>query len=184
MRSRGNVPEGKLTRENLSGMLDVYASGVTSLEGLQCLPWLTIISVESGELSDISPLRNLQRLREIVLSNNKIQDISPISRGGVDAESPWYIDLSGNPILNLETFELPSLPVPEPSCSNFLLEKHPGTQADREIALSYCARGWAVLWSSTDPNIEHVQCFPDTCTPPLFVEPNPPSTTPDRKLNR
>ena len=175
VRYRANVPTGKFTRENLAKMFDIVASGAKTLEGLQCLPWITELQADLGAISDLSPLTNLRDLRRIDLSYNNIQDISPISRGGVDSETVWSFDLSGNPIRNLEDFELPNLPDPEPYCSEFILQNHSGSTADRNTALSYCAQGWAVAWSNAAPGVGHVQCDPGNCPPPLIVAPSSPN---------
>ena len=170
VRYRANLPTGKLTRENLSEIVDVVATGASSLEGVQCLPWIRNVTAEHGEISDLSPLMNLRRLWHISLRNNRIRDISPISRGGVDAEIPCSFDLSGNPIADLRSFELPNLPAPEQYCSEFLLDDYPGTEADRQVAQSFCDAGWLVYWASTDVAIESISCDPGNCPPPRFIK--------------
>ena len=58
IREQASVLFGKLTKENLAGVTVIGTERASSLEGFQCMPWLEILLVYDGSISDISPVRN------------------------------------------------------------------------------------------------------------------------------
>jgi len=51
---------------------------IVSIEGLQCAKNLTSLAVTYGVVSNLSPLARLEKLRDIQLSHNRIEDLSPL----------------------------------------------------------------------------------------------------------
>ncbi|HYP98428.1 MAG TPA: leucine-rich repeat domain-containing protein [Polyangiaceae bacterium] len=51
---------------------------IVSIEGLQCAKNLTSLTVTYGVVSDLSPLERLDRLRDLNLAHNRIEDLSPL----------------------------------------------------------------------------------------------------------
>ena len=87
-------PEGKLTRNDLAGLTELtpisptrgpalgQTFNVESLEGLQFARNLEVLDLPAdnrGSLSDLSPLSNLTKLREINLNDQKVRDLSPLA---------------------------------------------------------------------------------------------------------
>ncbi len=64
---------------------------------------VTHLELENGQISDLSPLRNMPNLKEIILRGNKITNLSPIE----NMTQITYLDLSQNQIsdiTNLQNF--------------------------------------------------------------------------------
>ena len=147
IRKQANLPTGKLTRENLAGILDAGVDGASSLEGLQCMPWLESVISKQGTIVDLSPLRDLKELYWVDISNNQVRDISPISRPDVPSRDSLKFVLSGNPIQSIDEFFLPGKPG---MCSYFHLVDYPGPASDKDIVVQrFCDEGWPVIWSSS-----------------------------------
>ena len=87
-------PEGKLTKGDLASLTELtpispprgpalgQTFNVESLEGLQFARNLEVLNLPAdnrGSLSDLSPLSNLTKLREINLNDQKVRDLSPLA---------------------------------------------------------------------------------------------------------
>lgn len=55
--------------------LDATGKGITSLEGMQYLTNLTVLHLEDNQISDVSPLAGLRKLRTLNLRRNGITDL-------------------------------------------------------------------------------------------------------------
>jgi hypothetical protein len=90
---------GKVTCRDVcwQGSFDLHRSDIDSLQGLECLPWMTELTTYQGEIQDITPLATLSNLRRLQLANSRITRISALS----ELSSLVYLDLSGNSISDL-----------------------------------------------------------------------------------
>ena len=163
IREQASVLFGKLTKENLAGVTVIGTEGASSLEGLQCMPWLEILLVYDGSISDISPLRELTSLYWVDLSNNQIRDISPMSRSVLPDRADTRYIFSGNPIESIDNFYLPEW---KSGCSYLWLENYPARASDKDIVIDrFCALGWPVVWSSSLIDDSEFRCSVPACPP-------------------
>ena len=123
IRKQANLPTGKLTRENLAGILDAGVDGASSLEGLQCMPWLETVISEHGTIEDVSRLRDLKNLFWVDIRDNRVRDISALSRPDIPSRDALQFDLSENPIDSINEFFLPAKPG---ICSYLHIQDYPG----------------------------------------------------------
>lgn len=88
-------PEGPIYGSDLAGITDfsAQARGVITLDGMEYLPNLVSLDLRSnGQLMDLSPLRHLINLQELLLGTNYIRDISDL----VLMKQLRVLDLSSN----------------------------------------------------------------------------------------
>src|SRR5262249_12035112 len=91
-------------------LLDLYhTTGVTSIGPLQGMP-LEILNLQDLPVSDLSPLRGMTTLRQLILAGNALSDLSPLTglkpthlvlreKKGTD-----LAPLRGMPLVKLEIF--------------------------------------------------------------------------------
>lgn len=53
--------------------LDLYNSGICSLEGIRIFKNLKILNIEGNKVEDLSPLSQLRKLKELNLYNNNVK---------------------------------------------------------------------------------------------------------------
>jgi internalin A len=72
---------GDILAEDLAGRtyIDVWGKGVQSLAGFECWPDLESANLGLGQITDISPLKDLAKLSSLVLTCNPITDLSPLA---------------------------------------------------------------------------------------------------------
>ena len=98
-------PEGAITSEDMAGITEMAYSAegrsadekVTSIKGIEYCVNLEKLTLSDGNISDITPLRGLQKLRWLDLRNNNISDLSPMSKLTTLA----LVDLGDNNISDL-----------------------------------------------------------------------------------
>ena len=61
-------------------VLNLYASGVSSVQGLQVFTNLQILELQDTGVSDVSPLSKLTKLKDLQLENTGVSDVSPLSK--------------------------------------------------------------------------------------------------------
>jgi hypothetical protein len=71
--------------------------GVASLEGVECLTGLDFIKIQHAQISDLSPLAQLELLTFLGLSYNEITNLEPLR--SLDTLTKLYVE--GNPISDL-----------------------------------------------------------------------------------
>lgn len=66
--------------EGLSDLvhLDLYGSGLQTLEGIGHFPWLTSLVIGETEVEDLSPAASLEFLQRLGLENSRILDFAPL----------------------------------------------------------------------------------------------------------
>ncbi len=81
VRAEINKPTGDITTTDLTGMTSLAAAGyaITNLEGLQYCTNLTLLELDSNNISDISQLAGLTQLTQLYLGVNQISNLSPLT---------------------------------------------------------------------------------------------------------
>ena len=82
VREQINKPYGKITSEDCSGIIELDLGmqfSIISLNGLQHFSDLEKLNCTSWLLSDISSLKELYKLKELYLDNNRIKDLQALS---------------------------------------------------------------------------------------------------------
>jgi len=109
--------------------LELSASGISDLEGVECCKHVTNLDLSDNTISDISPLFGLSALEDLNLSDNKIESIEVLSNlvnlkslilasNNITDITPLfelgkldYVDLTGNRIIEKQVEELVRLSV-------------------------------------------------------------------------
>jgi len=131
--------EAPIPRSQAAALTTVYATGVASLAGIECLTKLQTLTAVDGTISDLSPVSALKDLRGVQLARNDIADLAPLS--GLEALKKF--GLISNHVTTLSGFTLPVLK----GCSEIHLDRNPIDAAELADA---CARGWPVFWGGND----------------------------------
>lgn len=79
--------------------LDATGKGITSLEGMQYLTNLTVLHLEDNQVSDVSPLAGLRKLRTLNLRNNSITDLRKANFEALSAVPLRKLNLDTNYVL-------------------------------------------------------------------------------------
>lgn len=100
---RSNIYKEKdvrITKEDLESLVVLRGDqrGIKSLEGVEKLINVEHISLQANEITDLTPLLFLRRLKTLFISNNCIQTASVIN----DFDSIQALDLSYNPITDFD----------------------------------------------------------------------------------
>jgi Leucine-rich repeat (LRR) protein len=76
-----NKPVGVLVPSDVASLtlLDASGTGITSVEGIQCLMQLQSLLLSANSVTELSPLRYLTNLAYLDLDSNGIVDISPLA---------------------------------------------------------------------------------------------------------
>ncbi|MFC4025251.1 leucine-rich repeat domain-containing protein [Oceanobacillus longus] len=92
-----------ITQEDMKKLygIDVYNQKVDSLKGLEYAVNLWNLSITYSEISDLSPLSDLDSLQSIYLYGNNIEDISPL----IGLEKIDTLDLDDNHIQDLSALQ-------------------------------------------------------------------------------
>ncbi|MBK3926344.1 leucine-rich repeat domain-containing protein [Listeria ivanovii] len=88
-----------VTQNELDTITSISGSGVDTIEGMQYLNNLTFIVFNKDNISDLSPLAGLTKMKHIMLAYNKIKDISPLANM-TDLE---YLSIPGNQISDISS---------------------------------------------------------------------------------
>lgn len=67
---------------------------LVSLEDVRKMPNLQVIMIWGEQISDITPLENLERLRQVDFRENNVKDISALA----GKEELWYVGFNKNPL--------------------------------------------------------------------------------------
>ncbi|WEV67296.1 InlB B-repeat-containing protein [Bifidobacterium sp. ESL0769] len=98
------LPASTFTQAMADGITSLVPrthNAVSSLEGAQYLTNLTEITLDSGTVSDLTPLSGLTKLNSIILSNNRISDLKPLK----NLTNLTTLTLSDNRITDLSGIE-------------------------------------------------------------------------------
>ena len=81
IRAELGMPLGCLTLADLAQVTELQADGlnITTLQGLELLPNLTILNVQNNQIRSVTPLTNLTNLEFLDLGFNNISNIEPLS---------------------------------------------------------------------------------------------------------
>lgn len=104
VRQQIDKPSGEIQPEDCIDIkeLDLSAADFNvSLEGLQYFINLEKLTSDAGNLSDISALSNLKKLKYLKLYKNRISDLSPLS----GLKSLEYLDLYDNNVTSIVPLE-------------------------------------------------------------------------------
>ncbi len=91
------APGAPMTRLDAERIGSLFVQGVSSLDGVECLPKLRSLAATEGSISDLTPLSGLLELESINLSNNAVLDLDPLA----DHTELHYLDLTRNEISDL-----------------------------------------------------------------------------------
>ncbi|WP_164985083.1 leucine-rich repeat domain-containing protein [Ammoniphilus sp. CFH 90114] len=99
-------PSGIITPNDVAGLQSLDASNkkIKSLDGIQSLRQLLSLNLNGNEISDVSPLLELDRLQALFLADNKVRDLSFIN-----TMSLKRVDLTGNGIVTIPELNSPTL---------------------------------------------------------------------------
>jgi len=87
-------------------MLDAGEMGIRSLEGLELLTNLRVLSLTANAVCDLRPLSTLVRLQMLDLSHNQVKDLQPLA----ELDSLRSLDLTANQVEEIDPLlGLPSL---------------------------------------------------------------------------
>lgn len=93
---------GRITVLTLDGQT------ISSLEGLEHFPELTMVQISNTGVTDLSPLSNLPKLGILEIDNDKISDFSPIAKlpalKNLSAQNSGFSDLS--PLSGLKNLDV------------------------------------------------------------------------------
>ena len=81
--------------------LELPASNISSLSGIEKLDRLTTLVVSDNSITDLSPLNSLPSLRVLNASRNKISILKPIN----SLQTIEFLELTGNYIETIENLE-------------------------------------------------------------------------------
>ena len=95
MRKIVNLLEGHTTFQDTGGSLDFLL--IESLVGLEAATNLQNVALGGNNISDVSPLANLSKLRYLDLRGNQISDVSPLAH----LSKLRHLELKGNQISDL-----------------------------------------------------------------------------------
>ena len=59
--------------------LDLYDKGLDLLDGIERFPNLTDLTITANKISDITPLKDLKKLKSLLLGSNRVKDISVLA---------------------------------------------------------------------------------------------------------
>ena len=138
VRTELGKPTGAFTRGELVQVTAITATGAASLTGVQCLTALEVIAAYDGTLENIEPLSGLLRLRTVILEQNRVRSLLPLSGllvRTIRADSNQITSLAG-------------LVLSPGSCGHELyLERNPVGRVDVQ---PFCALNWVVQWGGAD----------------------------------
>jgi Leucine-rich repeat (LRR) protein len=94
-----NRPNGPIYKSDVVYILDIDACerGMESLEGLQHLENLNVLSIYSNQISDLSPLENLINIHSLAFYDNQVSDLSPLE----NLTNIYYLILDDNQVSDL-----------------------------------------------------------------------------------
>ena len=141
VRQGAGVPTGPLSQSDIGGITYlIVESGAQSLGGVECLQALESIAARDGTIEDLSPLRQLVKLRAVVIERNRIRDLSPLS----NLPQLRMIRADDNLVQSLDGFHV----VLSHECA---LELHlvNNSVGDAEVQ-PFCDLGWVVRWGGGD----------------------------------
>lgn len=103
-----------VTQDDLDEVIQILSlsglKGVKSLEGVQYFRNIEYLSIDDGEISDLSPLSNLNKLYHLSLGANNISDLSPLkglkNLNSLDIQDNQIEDFSPIKDLEIENLEL------------------------------------------------------------------------------
>lgn len=71
--------------------------GIKSLQGLEKCRSLALLDIEGNEVSDLTPIKGLDRLQSLTLAKNKIQDLAPLA----ESKALQLLDLADNQVTDV-----------------------------------------------------------------------------------
>ncbi|MBM5705967.1 LPXTG cell wall anchor domain-containing protein [Listeria ivanovii] len=86
-----------VTQNELDTITSIGGSGIDTIEGMQYLNNLTFIAFNKDNISDLSPLAGLTKMKHITLGYNKIKDISALA----NMKDLEYLSIPGNQVSDL-----------------------------------------------------------------------------------
>jgi hypothetical protein len=145
VRSELGKSTGGFTRDELAQVSAIRATGAASLTGVQCLTALEVIDAYEGTVENIEPLSGLQKLRTVILEQNRVRSLLPLSGLAVQT-----IRANSNQIASLA-----GLVLSPGTCGHELrVEQTPIGRADVQ---PFCELEWVVSWDAADGG------RPETC---------------------
>lgn len=61
------------------GVVSVFVVGASHLEGVQCLPALEALRLETSSVASLAPLSESMRLTSVLIDSDQLKDLSPLS---------------------------------------------------------------------------------------------------------
>lgn len=94
----GKTPLVAKDVENVSQIIGINKS-IKNLKGLEACVSLRSIRLEKNEIVDLSPIKDLDLLQQLILGNNKIVDVTPLK----NLKKIQHLDLSNNQIEKIDS---------------------------------------------------------------------------------